>query len=132
MKVYIVLLKELTKSNLPTHYFPDFYGDFLGPYSEGKSTEDDFQLIYRAQDYHVSLVTLVFTADSVSFVDNRFFTLAHSPLVYVCMFVFNQNHRRSRGRIVEAIVDDFMALVGFGYMTVTVQNIGLVTSDYAV
>ncbi len=36
------------------------------------------------------------------------------------------------GRIVEALLEDFMALAGAGLLTVTVQNTGTVTSDYAV
>lgn len=39
---------------------------------------------------------------------------------------------RSPGRIVEALVEDFMALVGSGMLTVTVQNTGHTTADYSV
>lgn len=44
-----------------------------------------------------------------------------------CMLSF-----RSPGRIVEALVEDFMALVGSGMLTVTVQNTGHTTADYSV
>ena len=39
---------------------------------------------------------------------------------------------RSPGRIVEALVEDFMALAGSGMLTVTVQNTGTITADYSV
>lgn len=39
---------------------------------------------------------------------------------------------RSQGRIVEALVNDFVALVGSGVLTVVVQNTGAVTADYSV
>lgn len=39
---------------------------------------------------------------------------------------------RSQGRIVEALIDDFMALMGSGVLNVVVQNIGRVTADYSV
>ena len=39
---------------------------------------------------------------------------------------------RSPGRIVEALVEDFLALAGSGLLTVTVQNVGPITSDYSV
>ena len=47
--------------------------------------------------------------------------------LYVILFIF-----RSPGRIVEALVEDFMALVGSGMLTVTVQNTGHTTADYSV
>ena len=118
---------------LPTHYFPGFYGDFIGPHrnkqqQEGESSlqkeegpeveegpeankgpragkgskesslqkqegpkveegpeankekgpkagmgpeADDFLLVYRSNQMQRSLVTLSFTADSISFVVNR-------------------------------------------------------------
>ena len=66
----------------PTHYFPSFYGDFQGPHHQtktdhvkmkDKSPEEDknFQLVYKSSEIHQSLVTLIFTADSISFVDNK-------------------------------------------------------------
>lgn len=39
---------------------------------------------------------------------------------------------RSRGRIVEVLIDDFVALVTSGMLTVVVQNTGSVTADYSV
>lgn len=39
---------------------------------------------------------------------------------------------RSQGRIVEALIDDFMALMGSGVLNVVVQNIGVVTADFSV
>ena len=39
---------------------------------------------------------------------------------------------RSQGRIVEALMDDFMALMGSGVLNVVVQNIGVVTADFSV
>ena len=67
---YCYFLKEVRAKGTKSHYFPDFYGTFLGPH-EGE--DGDIQLIYRAQDYHVSVVTLTFTANSISFVNHRYF-----------------------------------------------------------
>ena len=39
---------------------------------------------------------------------------------------------RSKGRIVEAIIDDFVALAGSSPLTVLVQNIGRITADFSV
>ena len=71
-------------SGLSTHYFPPFYGDFVGPHHEKPQQEgespsqqekgpeaDDFLLVYRSNQVQRSLVTLTFTADSISFVVNR-------------------------------------------------------------
>lgn len=72
--------QKFQKQGLPTHYFPGFYGHFLGPYvhhdngslgTSTNSTGEDFQLVYQSSTTHKSLVTLLFTADSISFVDNR-------------------------------------------------------------
>lgn len=73
--IIVIFLKEVHASGTKSHYFPDFYGTFLGPHEGG---EDDIQLIYRAQDYHVSVVTLTFTANSISFVDHRYFACCTS------------------------------------------------------
>lgn len=54
----------------------------------------------------------------------------------VCLYMYTLNniftHYRSQGRIVEALVNDFVALVGTGILTVVIQNTGYVTADYAV
>lgn len=63
-------MQNFKKKGLPTHYFPDFYGDFLGPKYETKNSRS-VQLVYRSKEVHKSLVTLIFTADTVSFVENR-------------------------------------------------------------
>uniref|UniRef100_A0A1X7UMY0 Generative cell specific-1/HAP2 domain-containing protein n=1 Tax=Amphimedon queenslandica TaxID=400682 RepID=A0A1X7UMY0_AMPQE len=107
--------KAYKNRDVPTHYFPPFYGDFLGPYSsdEERLSDDtglrDFQLVYRSTDIHKSLITLTFTAEAISFVENR-----------------------STGRIVEALVNDFVALIESGILTVVIQNTGAVTADYSV
>lgn len=64
---------------------------------------------YLSHKVHKSLITLQFTADHVSFVEHR-----------------------SPGRIVEALIEDFLALAGAGYLTVVIQNTGGLTSDYSV
>lgn len=64
---------------------------------------------YLSHMSHTSLLTLEFTADDVSFVENR-----------------------SPGRIVEALIEDFLALGGSGILTVVIQNTGVLTSDYSV
>ena len=64
---------------------------------------------YKSHKVHKSLITLHFTADEVSFVEHR-----------------------SPARIVEALVEDFVALAGSGFLTVVVQNIGALTADFAV
>lgn len=122
--------KAYTNRGFSTHYFPTFYGEFLGPYqSEGEKLSDDtqlrdFQLIYNSTDTHKSLITLTFTAETISFVENRY-SDTRTQCAYYC-------RTRSQGRIVEALVNDFTALVGTGILTVVVQNTGLVTADYAV
>ena len=58
---------------------------------------------------HKSLITIQFAADQVAFVENR-----------------------SPGRIVEALIEDFLALAGSGILTVVVQNTGSLTADYSV
>ena len=70
---------------MQSHYFPAFYGSFLGPF---EGDQNNIQLIYRAEDIHVSLVTLTFTADSISFVDNRYFSHTCSFIgVHACVWV---------------------------------------------
>ena len=64
---------------------------------------------YLSYKTHKSFITLQFTARKISFVEHR-----------------------SPGRIVEAMIEDFLALAGSGILTVTVQNIGSITSDYSV
>lgn len=64
---------------------------------------------YRSHKVHKSLITLQFTADDISFVEHR-----------------------SPARIVEAMIEDFLALAGSGMLTVTVQNTGVLTADYSV
>ncbi len=77
------ILQELKRKKQPNHYFASFYGDFLGPHVEtdnkvvrmneaSPDNTSDFQLIYKSSAVHKSLVTLTFTAETVSFVDNRF------------------------------------------------------------
>lgn len=74
----------MKERGLPTHYFPSFYGDFVGPHHKKRQLEeeppseetigpeaDDFLLVYRSSQVQRSLVTLTFTADSISFVVNR-------------------------------------------------------------
>ena len=92
-------------NNSKSHYFPRFYGDFKGV----KRDETSYHLNYLSHKTHKSLITLKFTADYISFVEYR-----------------------SPGRIVEALIEDFLALVGSGILTVVVQNIGTITSDYSV
>ena len=60
-----------------TPYFPTFYGDLLGPFhdqgmAEAREMDQNltFRLVYRATHTQQSLITLTFTADSVSFVEN--------------------------------------------------------------
>lgn len=73
-----IYVQNLQERNIKSHYFPTFYGDFLGPYQvngqwvSNTSSTKDFQLVYRSNDIHKSLITLTFTADSISFVENRF------------------------------------------------------------
>lgn len=39
---------------------------------------------------------------------------------------------RGKGRIVEALIEDFKALSGSGILTVSIQNTGFITADYSV
>ena len=70
----------MQKEKKPNHYFAKFYGDFKGPHVEedkgivlmkelSPDKKSDFQLVYKSHETHRSLVTLTFTAETVSFVD---------------------------------------------------------------
>lgn len=82
-------------AGIKSHFFPPFYGDFVGIqgaiggfdaleehalfkgdlsdqtglYANDKHS--GLKMIYRSSQVHNSLVTLTFTAESVSFVENR-------------------------------------------------------------
>lgn len=71
--------------------------------------ELSYHMSYRSHKVHKSLITLQFTADDISFVEHR-----------------------SPARIVEAMIEDFLALAGSGMLTVVVQNIGVLTADFSV
>jgi hypothetical protein len=64
---------------------------------------------YKSHKVHKSLVTLQFAAEQISFVEHR-----------------------SPGRIVEALIEDFLAMAGSGILTVVAQNMGALTADYSV
>lgn len=75
----IIIMQALKDRGISYHYFPPFYGKFLGPYqtdgqalSSNDVANSSFQLIYLSQDTHRSLITLTFSADSISFVENRY------------------------------------------------------------
>ena len=51
-------------------------------------------------------------------------------LTFAIMYM-NSVHR-SKGRIVEAIIDDFSALAGASTLSVIIQNTGAITADYSV
>lgn len=88
--------------------------------------KSDFQLVYKSHETHRSLVTLTFTAETVSFVDK----------MWVSLIILSQKHwfnfDRSNGRIVEAMIEDFGALAGSATLLVIVQNTGTVSADYLV
>ena len=89
----------MERAGIKSHFFPTFYGDFVGIQGaiggfdrleqnalfEGDDLNDTelyasdrhhgLKLIYRSSQVHNSLVTLTFTADSVSFVENRYLYL---------------------------------------------------------
>ena len=96
---------EDSGNNVKSHYFPRFYGDYIGV----RRDEHSYHMNYRSHRTHKSLITLQFTADEVTFVEHR-----------------------SPGRIVEALIEDFLALAGSGLLTVVVQNTGSLTADYSV
>ena len=100
-------LQDLERSgnNIKSHYFPRFYGDYKGV----RRDEDSYHMSFLSHKTHKSFITLQFAADSISFVENR-----------------------SPGRIVEALIEDFLALAGAGILTVVVQNTGTITADYSV
>jgi hypothetical protein len=86
----------MESAGIQSHFFPTFYGDFVGiqgaiggfdELEENGLFEGDLEdttglyasdrhhglkLIYRSSQVHNSLVTLTFTADSVTFVENRY------------------------------------------------------------
>ena len=85
----------MEKDGIKSHFFPTFYGDFVGiqgaiggfdPLEKNalfqgylNDTElytsdrhHGLKLIYRSSQVHNSLVTLTFTADSVTFVEHRY------------------------------------------------------------
>lgn len=131
--------QEQEEAGIKSHYFPGFYGDFIGPYSnkgetyEAGNLSDTFLLVYRSSQTHHSLITLTFTAHSVSFVINKYVGPTSEWLQMSEQTLWTQLFPcRSLGRIVEALVEDFMALAGAGVLTVTVQNTGTITSDYSV
>jgi hypothetical protein len=72
---------------LDTDLFPDFYGDFVGPYGS-ESTDDveninpNFKLVYKSQDTHKSLITLTMEANSISFVENRLIIASCVKILY--------------------------------------------------
>ena len=83
-------------AGVKSHFFPTFYGDFVGiqgaiggfddleQHALLKGSVEDItglyaserhhglKLIYRSSQVHNSLVSLTFTADSVTFVENRY------------------------------------------------------------
>lgn len=96
---------EATEHNIKSHYFPGFYGDYQGVFRD----ESSYHMSYLSHKTHKSLITLEFAADRIAFVEHR-----------------------SPGRIVEALIEDFLALAGSGILTVVVQNTGVLTADYSV
>ena len=92
--------QELKRKKQPNHYFASFYGDFLGPHVETNNkvvrmneaspdNTSDFQLIYKSSAIHKSLVTLTFTAETVSFVDNRFICEMNNDIsLILILYVF--------------------------------------------
>ena len=78
---------QLAQQNgMSSPYFPSFYGELLGPFHDlggpTEMTEIDknttFRLAYKATHTQNSLVTLTFTAESVSFVENWLDTYLHT------------------------------------------------------
>ena len=85
----------MEKNGIKSHFFPTFYGDYVGIQGaiggfdeleehallegdlkdkKGLYTDDrhsGLKMIYRSSQVHNSLVTLTFTAESVAFVENR-------------------------------------------------------------
>ena len=86
----------MEKAGVKSYFFPTFYGDFVGIQGAIGGFDDleqhallqgnvedktglyaseehhGLKLIYRSSQVHNSLVTLTFTADSVTFVENRY------------------------------------------------------------
>ena len=69
-------------------FFTSFYGDL---WKGGGRTHSDgtkqTMLMYKVKSNHQSLVTLTFTADSLSFVDRRREPLHDCVIVLLCIFV---------------------------------------------
>ena len=133
----------MKRKKQPNHYFASFYGDFLGPHVETNNkivrmneaspdNTSDFQLIYKSSAIHKSLVTLTFTAETVSFVDNRFICEMNNNISLILILYVFCYFPRSKGRIVEAMIENFSALSGAGSLLVIIQNTGRVTADYLV
>ena len=83
----ISIAVQLAQQNgMSSPYFPSFYGELLGPFHDlggpTEMTEIDknttFRLAYKATHTQNSLVTLTFTAESVSFVENWLDTYQHT------------------------------------------------------
>ena len=91
----VLLLQNLEARGIKSHFFPPFYGEFVG--IQGATTGFDpleqhalltgnltdptglyftdkhngLKMIYRSNQVHNSLVTLTFTAESIAFIENR-------------------------------------------------------------
>ena len=87
-------IQKLEKKGIKSHYFPTFYGDFVGVHGAHNVTsalmdftkgwnnsmsqmlhwrgDKGLKLVYRSSEVHQSLVTLTFAADNVLFVENRY------------------------------------------------------------
>ena len=96
---------EQSGNNVKSHYFLRFYGDFKGV----RRDDETYHINYLSHKTHKSFITLQFSANDVTFVEHR-----------------------SPGRIVQALIEDFLALSGSGFLTVVIQNTGRITSDYTV
>lgn len=84
----------MEKNGISSHYFPTFYGDFVGVhgahseksnlinYTKGWNNsmsqmlhshgDKGLKLVYRSDQVQQSLITLTFAADKVAFVENRY------------------------------------------------------------
>lgn len=94
-------------AGIKSHFFPTFYGDFvgiqgaIGGFDEleehallhgdvkdetGMYTSDKhhgLKMIYRSSQVHNSLITLTFTAEAITFVENRYVLNYINIVVYV-------------------------------------------------